>query len=235
MSRLLLVRHGQARSFEQDPDRLSELGEQQARQLGQWLSERGAPISEVRSGSLVRQNRTAYIAGEAFGQGWPEVRTDERWNEYDAGGVLARAAPAMALEDPAFSVLLEAAKSHRHTSEANRHFQRMFEVLMNRWTAGEIEAPGVESWQSFQARVHEALWDIVADPREGRSVLIVSSGGPIATVVQTVLEAPPRMALELNWRMRNASLTEFLFTRGRVTLDLFNATLHLEPGLISYR
>jgi len=235
MSRLLLVRHGQARSFEQDSDRLSELGQQQARQLGQWLSERGARFGEVWSGSLVRQNRTAHIAGEAFGQGWPEVRTDQRWNEYDASGVLARAAPALASQDPAFSDLLEAAKAHRHTSEANRHFQRMFEVLMNRWTAGEIEAPGVESWQSFQTRVREALWEIVTGSSEGRSVLIVSSGGPIATVVQTVLEAPPRIALELNWRMRNASITEFLFTRGRVTLDQFNATPHLDPSLISYR
>jgi broad specificity phosphatase PhoE len=235
MSRLLLVRHGQARSFEQDSDRLSEPGEQQARRLGQWLKDCGVRIGEVWSGSLVRQSRTAHIAGQAFAANWPEVRTDARWNEYDAPGVLAKAAPLLAAQDPAFSLLLEAAKAHRHTPEANRHFQRMFEVLMNRWAAGEIEAPGVESWQAFQTRVREALREIAAGPGEGRSVLIVSSGGPIATAVQTVLEAPPRMALDLNWRMRNTSITEFLFTRGRVTLDLFNATPHLDPSLISYR
>ena len=33
--------------------------------------------------------------------------------------------------------------------------------------------------------------------------------------------------LELSWRLRNCSLTEFVFTRGRVTLDSFNAVPHL--------
>jgi hypothetical protein len=45
--------------------------------------------------------------------------------------------------------------------------------------------------------------------------------------VQTVLKAPENMAIELNWRIRNCSLTEFLFTRGRTSLDVFNATPHL--------
>jgi hypothetical protein len=36
------------------------------------------------------------------------------------------------------------------------------------------------------------------------------------------------MAMELNWRIRNCSLTELIFTRSRVSLDVFNATPHLE-------
>jgi hypothetical protein len=46
--------------------------------------------------------------------------------------------------------------------------------------------------------------------------------------VQTVLQAPEAMAIEVNWRIRNCSLTEFLFTHDRISLDAFNATPHLK-------
>ena len=40
----------------------------------------------------------------------------------------------------------------------------------------------------------------------------------------------------LSRRLRNASLTEFVFTRDRITLDGFNAAPHLdEPRLGTYR
>jgi hypothetical protein len=43
------------------------------------------------------------------------------------------------------------------------------------------------------------------------------------------------MALEVNWRVRNCSLTEFVFTKDRFTLDSFNALPHLEnPALWTY-
>jgi len=42
--------------------------------------------------------------------------------------------------------------------------------------------------------------------------------------------------LELHWRLRNGSLTEFAFTRDRFTLDSFNTVPHLDdPALWSYR
>jgi broad specificity phosphatase PhoE len=234
MSRLILVRHGQARAFEDHSDRLSELGILQARLLGRYLHDQGLEIHEVRTGSLERQVHTAQLIGDAF-VGWPEPAVDPRWNEYDATGVLRHLAPQFATADESFARLAAAATQHRHTAEANRHFQRMFEVLMNRWTAGEIDHPSVEPWATFRTRAESAIRNILSAGGESRNILVVSSGGPIATAVQLVLEAPPRHALELNWRMRNSSITEFLFSRGRVTLDQFNAVPHLNKEQTSYR
>lgn len=228
MSRLVLVRHGQARAFEDDSDRLSELGERQAQKLGDYFTARNLTWREAYCGTLVRQRATAERMGVL-------PRTDARLNEYDATGVLNRIAPAMAANDPKFAALFETAAQQRHTPDANRHFQRMFEVLMTRWRNGEVDVAGVETWQAFQARVRDVLYEIVHAPGDSRTVLVVSSGGAIATAVQIALSAPPATALELNWRMRNTSITEFLFSRGRITLDLFNAVPHLEPHEITYR
>ncbi|MBL8176531.1 MAG: histidine phosphatase family protein [Bryobacterales bacterium] len=238
MSRLILVRHGQARAFEQDSDRLTERGMEQALRLGQYFAARGMRFDEVYSGTLERQKRTLLLISNAYRDArlpWPTIRLIPGWNEYDSAGVLRHLQPALAARDPAFAQLVHAAAAHRQTPDANRHFQPMFETLLNRWIAGGLEHPDVETWTSFRARVETALRRILNAEGPSRNVLVVTSGGPIATAVQTVLEAPPRMALELNWRMRNASITEFLFTKGRVTLDLFNAAPHLEQDFVTYR
>lgn len=238
MSRLILVRHGQARAFEDDSDRLSEKGMEQALRLGQYFAARGMRFDEIYAGTLERQKRTLLLLSNAYRDArmnWPSMRLSPAWNEYDSVGVLRHLQPMLAGRDAAFAQLVEAAKEHRKTAEANRYFQPMFEKLLQHWIAGDVEHAEVESWTAFRGRVETALRRILTAEGPSRTVLVVSSGGPIATVVQTVLEAPPRMALELNWRMRNASITELLFTKGRVTLDLFNAAPHLDGEWVTYR
>lgn len=211
MSTLTLVRHAQARAFEKHSDRLSELGEQQARVLGDWWAARGVTFTEVWCGTLERQRRTAELAGIR------DMEVNAAWNEYDAARIL-RFSPEGA-----------------GPFTSNREFQRVFEAVMLKWVAGEIAAADLESFEAFCARVASALKPIVEDERPGRRVLVVTSGGPIGAAVQMALAAPARMAVELNWRVRNCSITEFLFTKGRIALDSFNGTPHLAAELVSYR
>jgi broad specificity phosphatase PhoE len=229
VSTLVLVRHGQARAFEKDSDRLSELGERQALALGAWWRSRGVAFDLACHGTLERQRRTAELAGLSG------AAEDARWNEYDAAGVLSQGAPMLAAADADFARLYETAERFRQTPEANRHFQRMFEILIRHWMDGVLKLEGVESWEAFQQRVRGALKEIVEASASGARVVVVTSGGPIATAVQTVLEAPGSKAIEINWRVRNCSLTEFLFTRTRISLDLFNAVPHLAEKEVTYR
>jgi len=78
--------------------------------------------------------------------------------------------------------------------------------------------------------VRDAL-DHVRTHHDG-AVLIVSSGGPIATAVAGVLGAPKETAIELNLRIRNSSVTEFVYTDKRHSLLSFNTLPHLtDPAL----
>src|SRR5262249_17250742 len=129
MSTLLLVRHGQARAFDADSDRLSSLGEEQARKLGEHFVAVGTELDAVVTGTLVRQRRTAELVGEGFaraGRSWPEPTVDEGWNEYDAGGVLGRLLPALAGADAAFAKLAAEFQEAAARPDRNRYFQRMF-------------------------------------------------------------------------------------------------------------
>lgn len=213
MSTLTVVRHGQARPFDSNPDRLSALGEEQARTLAGYWKRIGMEFDEVWSGSLQRQRQTAELAaGRA-----PEVSDD--WNEYDANGILHHFAPPYELEPGA---------------DRNRKFQKVFEPAMLSWLAAE-EHPTVETWGVFRDRVLRALKRAQEGP-SNRNVALFTSGGPVSVLVQTAIGAPERTFLEINWRVKNCSITEFTFSRERISLDSFNALPHLErPELRTFR
>jgi broad specificity phosphatase PhoE len=205
MSTLTVVRHGQARPFDSNPDQLSALGEEQARALAAYWQRIGMSFDEVWSGSLQRQTQTAELACSVQ----PQVSAD--WNEYDANGILHHFAPPYELEPGA---------------DRNRKFQKVFEPAMLSWLAAD-EHPTVETWGMFRHRVTRALRQLQDGP-SNRNVALFTSGGPVSVLVQTAIGAPERSFLEINWRVKNCSITEFTFSRERLSLDTFNALPHLE-------
>ena len=94
------------------------------------------------------------------------------------------------------------------------------------WMEGRTQPAGMPSWPQFVEGVAGAL-DLVRERYRG-DVLMVSSGGPIATAVAHVLNAPAASVIELNLRIRNSALTEFAFTPKRHMLAGFNAVPHLD-------
>ena len=234
MSTLILIRHGQATPFEADTDRLSPLGEAQARAVGQYLAEAGLEPTDLLCGPLVRQRESARLATEAAGGGWPEPRIDPRLAEYDGDGLTRVLAPLLAARDPEFDGLLRAYERERQGPERNRHLQRMLEPLTAAYLRGELAHAEVEPWADFRARVHAFLHELLGGP-SGRTVLAFTSGGVIGVTVAAVLRAPDPSALTLNWRVKNGSLTRLTYGGGRVSLDSFNETAHLPGELSSWR
>jgi broad specificity phosphatase PhoE len=92
-----------------------------------------------------------------------------------------------------------------------------------------------ESWQAFRARVHEGVHEILAESGRGATVAAFTSGGPIGSTVAHVLGLDDERALELAWTVENTTLTELLFTEGRVSLKTFNAQPRIgAPELVTY-
>lgn len=210
MSTLTVVRHAQARPFEEDSDRLSEIGELQARALFDYWSRGAVVFDEVWCGTLERHRQTAQLAlGRA-----PQTCSD--WNEYDVAGIV---------------------KTRPASFPDNRAFQKHIEPMMEQWLAGlpACSMEGAEPWIAFRERILRALRTIQQGP-SNRRVALFTSGGPIGVLVQAALQAPDRSFLEINWRVRNCSITEFVFSRDRFSLDSFNSIPHLtDPKLRTFR
>jgi broad specificity phosphatase PhoE len=214
---LHLVRHGQARFGSDDYDRLSELGTRQCQALGRWYAERGQLFSAVLCGTLTRHRQS--LAALADGHGALPAATEfAALNEYDSDALLraALAEPGLAPPQPL---------PPPTTPEGYRAHFRLLRRALAGWTAGELQPHGLPSHAQWRAGIAAAL-DHVRTQCTG-DVLLVSSGGPIATATAHVMGAEGDAWVELNLRLRNSAVTEFSVSPRRHVLHSFNTLPHL--------
>jgi len=239
MSRLLLVRHGQASFLEQNYDKLSSLGEKQSRLLGEYWRDRRLVFHHVYTGPRTRQIETAKIVGEVYesaGLPWPEVKSLPEFDEYHGEQVMESSLDSLAETNPQVRELQRAFLKASDTREKHKSFQRLFEVVISKWVGGEIQVEDVEPWPEFCARVRRGLALICSANGGNENVAVFSSGGPIGVGMQRALELSGQNTLKVMWMARNCSFSEFLFSGERFTLSSFNELPHLDdPGLITYR
>ena len=211
MGQLYLVRHGQASLGAANYDQLSPLGEQQSQRLGEHWRSQGLSFDAVITGSLQRHAQT--LAGIQHSMGTQhEALTWPSLNEYD-GEALIRAIQPGELVKPT-------------TPEGYKHYFRLLRDGLTQWMAGVITPHGMPSYTDFVQGVTAAL-EHIRQHHTGH-VLLISSGGPIATAVAHVLRVSPETSIELNMRLRNSAVSEFSFTPKRHSLIGFNSVAHLE-------
>ena len=239
MSHLTVVRHGQASFFADDYDQLSPLGEHQAFLLGELWGKQQRVIDEVYSGPRMRQQKSAEKAGDAYrkaGLKWPEVTVLDELDEYDLDGLTNRFTPRLAKSDSEFAGLVDRYRKSEGEQNQLRNFQRMFETMLRHWQLQQSDSDDFESWPAFRERVAGVIRHIQMQSGRSRRVVLFTSGGFIGTAVQQSLGSAEGMALELNWRIRNSSQTEFVFTADRFTLESFNTIPHLpDPTFWTFR
>jgi len=146
MSRLFLVRHGQASFLEQNYDKLSAIGERQSRLLGNHWAQRRVCLHRVYSGPRSRQTETARIVGEEYrnaGVPWPQVQVIQEFDEYAGESVLDASLPGLAEDNPDIRDLQQAFLRAVAPQEKHKAFQRLFEVVIGKWVTGEITVGNV--------------------------------------------------------------------------------------------
>ena len=208
---LYLVRHGQASFGADNYDQLSDLGQRQCLQLGRYFASKGRRFEAVISGTLQRQIQSQQAIAAGLGQATEALRLPGL-NEYDSHAVISAVHP-QPLAKPS-------------TPELYRHHFRLLRQGLAAWMAGQTQPVGMPSYADFVAGVAAAM-DHVRSQCEG-DVLMVSSGGPIATAVGGVLGVAPEVTVELNMRIRNSAVTEFHFNPKRHALVSYNTLPHLD-------
>ena len=190
MGEIILVRHGQANSAattEEDYDRLSSLGHEQAKLLGQWMRAHDYAFDHVVSGTLRRHRETVE------GMGW-SADEDARLNEIDY----------FRLTDAMHTVKGEPMPTPETFSD---HMPKVFEA----WQRAEIE--GQESYENFESRVAAAKSCICssdADPEKAATPAAMTSGGMVLepSLVKASLRADSVGAVIVAVRCRFVGLAE---------------------------
>ena len=220
MTELVLVRHGQASFGEDDYDKLSELGWRQSRWLGEHFAAGGAAFDRVIRGSMRRHAETLAGIGEGMGGALAAGEVDARLDEYDSHALLRAHLGTKPLP----------------TGDDRRAHFRVLREAMYGWTDGTLSGSAHEPFAEFRGRVLAAL----AAAREGaaKRVLVVSSGGPISTILAEVLGMPQRGVVDLNLQTRNTGITELQAGVARIHCVSFNNVPHLDrpdrAGALTY-
>lgn len=216
MARLFIVRHGQASFGEANYDRLSQLGHQQARWLGEYFGERELGFARVVAGDLVRQQDTASSILEGLGATDARVATHSGLNEYD-GEILYKAYTGNG-------------DQHLHQKSDFKDYWRTFRAAYEAWIDGKL--PDIEeTWTDFGARIEDAISYACEGTARDDVVMVVTSGGVVGSALTRMLGNPDRGAIDLNFQFRNTAFCEVIAGRSARRLLSFNNVPHVDrPG-----
>jgi broad specificity phosphatase PhoE len=155
-----------------------------------------------------------------------ELELLDELDEYPAEEVLRGLAPGLGSEDPGFLELAEIFANAGERSDRGRAFDKMLQRALLAWAHGR-SVEGVESHSAFTSRVARALKLLTHASSSGLRVAAFTSAGTIGALAGQVLATSPRRTLELGWTLNNASVTELVFSAGRVGLVRLNTIGHL--------
>jgi broad specificity phosphatase PhoE len=223
MAELFLVRHAQAAFGTDDYDRLTELGHQQARWLGEYFRDRNAAFDRVVTGTLRRHRETL----EGIMEGGCRVEAahaDARLDEYDPERLVR--AHLAALEGERAD--LPPAVPDAPEDSRKQHFRLLREAL-TAWTDGRVDATVHRPFTEFQEGAYEAFRAACnPEPQLPERVLMISSGGPIASILAHHLEMPASSFVALNLQVRNSGFCELRFNAVAAQVVSFNNVPHLD-------
>lgn len=206
MSTITLIRHGQANSTAKDEvsyDRLSELGHEQSKWLGDHLRDTHAHNTRLYTGTLRRHIETA----DGMATGLEPVR-DARLNE---------------LEYFTLGQLLAEQHGVPFPTEQPQFIDHLPTVFQH-WKDEKLEgAP--ETYAQFRTRISDALNEIA----EGTGpALVVTSGGLIAHVFGQQMDLGIAATARTAIAIFHTSMHQLHPIGGHLSPMLFNATPHLD-------
>ncbi|MCH2076783.1 MAG: histidine phosphatase family protein [Rhodobacteraceae bacterium] len=207
MGEIILIRHGQANSAatdEESYDKLSELGHQQARWLGEHLRLHGEEFDTVLSGTLIRHQETAASMGLVPDQ------MDARLNELDYFNLSDALEKARGVPRP-------------DSSSGPTGFAEHMPRVMKAWHDAEIQ--GQESFANFESRIKAVLKEA---EQPGRRVICVTSGGVIGMALRHLLGLDALRMAHILLPIFNTSIHRVAVRPQGAMLAGFNATPHLD-------
>lgn len=227
MAEVIVVRHGQAAFGTDDYDRLTEVGWEQSRLLGEHFASAEQCFDAVFTGTMRRHRETLAGIRDVLAQAdivTPNAVELAGLNEYDFHSLV----------DAYIALNGDALDGVKIDLSDSKMFYRILRLALMAWSRDEL-INVAEPWQEFEQRVRSTLAALSAG--SGR-VLVVTSGGPVSAMLREVLHLDVETMVNTNLQAKNTGVTRY-FTRGDYfNLNMFNAVPHLEGAayrhLITY-
>ena len=233
MVELYLIRHGQASFGQPAYDRLSPVGERQAKLLGRYFQNNGYRFDAVYSGALRRHMQTATIAMRQMDDDHAsKIIIDKDFNEMDSSDQMMNRLFAVIQGDATLSEQLE----HIHTDHGA--IGRIFDIAEKMDVLPAEVETRIEVARQFRTRIARTIESLVGKVGDQTKVAVFTSAGPTAAALRQTLDISREQTIRLGWELRNTSITVLRHHQDRLWLVVFNCVAHLEaqndPALITY-
>ena len=177
MTTILLARHGQASFGQENYDRLSELGETQAKMLGQHYA--NTQRVSMRYLRVIWSGNKTLLAILARYQPFAQANNDDmaiatastlmsmkaifcrQFDEFNHKDVFVKSAGDLITK-------AEISAEIANAQSPNRRLAELFDQAMQRWHGGNNDQDYIESWPQFNERAQQALEQVrtkIADMR----------------------------------------------------------------------
>lgn len=213
MSQLFLIRHGQASFGSKNYDQLSDIGRLQASALGNYYLTQNFNFSQIIHGNLSRQQETAQLMAKAMGMDG-ELKVNPAANEFDSDSLLNHYLPK----------LVDSSSTHAEMIGANQQwlnneqiFEAVLRALLALWQKDE-KCP-FESWLDFRGRVLAMLETLNTGGEDKQRIALVTSGGFISIVLQSILRFDDEVLVDINLTINNASVSEIKLGNGNSQIN----------------
>ncbi len=237
MSKIILIRHGQASYGAANYDNLSEKGIVQSRALGEYFVAKKIQLDKIYVGKLQRHLQTFEAFSSAFMDNNLELPIPvflEELNEHHGNETLR-----LAFDD--FTKQYAHAKKLADEVRADPQLQRknsllIFEMFFKEYTTGrfQFEHESVQSWKDFRNQTKKGIEQIKNEIGSGETVGVFTSGGTKSSIIGDLLGVNEEQVAEFNLVMKNTSFSQLLFSKNKINILTLNETPHLPDELITF-
>jgi len=232
MASLLLVRHGQASFLKENYDQLSEKGFLQGEALGNFLAKNNYTFDVAFSGTLQRHLQTHEAFLKTYSKKFPSLKSLDLFNEHQGTKIHHQYKEKLIEENPELKKLI--AEKGLKDSQVRKELIKNFFKAVQIWAKDEVLIAGVETYAEFKARCQKGLELLQKTMQEKKNIIVFTSGGTIGMLLGLLFDLSPEKVVDLNWQVRNTSISEFRYSSDKLFLHSFNEIPHLNSELTTY-
>ena len=202
---------------------MSKKGVKQSIVLGKKLLKQKISFDKTIIGPLKRHQQTFDGINQGFGGDLHDPLIIEEFAENQLMDIAQHFIPKMLNTDKNLKEIFNSVPFWKR----KRKFLEYFNIIAKKWIHNELDLSekGFESYDEFRERVRTAITKVSSIMSENSNTMVVSSGGAITGVYAECHPLAVEEIMDLNFKIKNASITLFKKENETFTLDSFNRSL----------
>jgi len=237
MSKVYLIRHGQASFLADDYDNLSDKGIAQSEILGNHFLKNNIFFDKIYIGNLKRHQQTYTGFLKAFenkNHKLPKPIYLEQLNEHKALEALNAHFDDFIRDNKKAKEWFD--KIAKKPSSKKKYSVQIFILFMQEFVLGKFPRKGssIQSWEAFRMQVKEGFSSILKNTKKGETIGVFTSGGTISSMLGECLELKEEKVAALNLAIRNTSFSQIFISENKCNVVSMNEIPHLEKEMVTF-